>query len=61
MSPILFMIYVNDLPSLVKCKMKMYADDTKLYKLVSGLRYVQLLKMIWMCSLSDQKKMVTEI
>ena len=44
LGPILFIIYVNELPSLVKSKMKMYADDTKLYRPVSDLSDVQLLQ-----------------
>ena len=34
MGPILFVIYINDLPSLLKCKCKIFADDTKIYRSV---------------------------
>ena len=30
--PILFVIYINDLPENVSSKVKMFADDTKLYR-----------------------------
>ena len=32
LGPILFILYVNDLPSLVKSSLTMFADDTKLYR-----------------------------
>ena len=31
LSPLLFLIYINDLASVVKCNLKMFADDTCLY------------------------------
>ena len=31
LGPLLFIVYVNELPDLISNKMKMYADDTKLY------------------------------
>ena len=31
LGPILFLIYVNDLPDMVRNTIKMFADDTKLY------------------------------
>ena len=31
MGPLLFLLYVNELPSWIKCDMKMFADDTKLW------------------------------
>ena len=34
LGPVLFIIYVNELPDLVDSTMKMYADDTKLYRSV---------------------------
>ena len=32
LGPILFLIYVYDLPEMARSKLKMFADDTKLYK-----------------------------
>ena len=37
LGPILFLIYVNDLPDVVKTKAKMFADDTKLYNEISSI------------------------
>ena len=37
LEPLLFLLYVNDLPSSVKAKAKMFADDTKLCSNISTL------------------------
>ena len=34
LGPILFLIYVNDIPEMVNCSIKMFADDTKLFRTV---------------------------
>ena len=34
LGPILFLIYVNDIPDIVNCSIKMFADDTKLFRTV---------------------------
>ena len=31
LGPLLFILYVNDIPDLVHCNIKMFADDTKLF------------------------------
>ena len=31
LGPILFLIYINDLPERISCTIKMFADDTKVY------------------------------
>ena len=31
LAPLLFMLYINDLPSVLKCGIKIFADDSKLY------------------------------
>jgi len=33
--PVLFLIYVNDMPDVVKCIIKLFADDTKLFSKIS--------------------------
>ena len=38
LGPILFLIYVNDIPDSVQSTAKMFADDTKLYRKVQNLR-----------------------
>ena len=37
LGPVLVMVYINELPLLVENKLKMYADDTKLYGPVASL------------------------
>ena len=34
LGPILFLIYLNDIPETVNCSIKMFADDTKLFRTV---------------------------
>ena len=35
LGPLLFLLYVNDIPEVVHCTLKMFADDTKLYSSVT--------------------------
>ena len=36
--PLLFLIYVNDLPEWIQSEMRMFADDTKVWKKVTNLQ-----------------------
>ena len=36
LSPILFLIFLNDLPKVVKCLIKLFADDAKLYQIIKS-------------------------
>ena len=36
LGPVLFIIYVNDLPEVVQSKLWMFADDTKIYRTISS-------------------------
>ena len=36
LSPLLFLLYVNDIASIIDCTAKMFADDTKIYWSVAG-------------------------
>ena len=38
LGPVLFLIYGNDLPDVAKLYCKMFADDTKLYQEITGLK-----------------------
>jgi len=36
--PLLFLIYVNDLPDWIKSEMRMFVDDTKVWKKITGIK-----------------------
>ena len=36
LGPLLFLVYVNDLPDIIQCGIKLFADDTKMYTSVSS-------------------------
>ena len=44
LGPILFLIFINNLPNAVKSSTKFFADDTKLYRGVSDSHYRSLLQ-----------------
>jgi hypothetical protein len=37
LGPILFIYYINDMPDVIDCNIKIFAEDTKLYKHISNL------------------------
>ena len=44
LGPVLFLIYVNELPSLVSSKIKLFADDTKIYRAIRDNQDVEALQ-----------------
>ena len=45
LGPVLFIIFINDLPEVDKCYCKIFADDTKLYKAISCSHDQQMLQL----------------
>ena len=44
LGPILFGIYINDLPDVKQCSIKLFADDSNLYRRVSKMEHVEILQ-----------------
>jgi len=44
LGPLLFVLYVNELPSLMKSRVKLFADDTKLWRSIKNNQDAQLLQ-----------------
>ena len=42
--PILFVIFINDMPDAIACRMKLYADDAKVYNRVNNLAQSKMLQ-----------------
>ena len=44
LGPILFVMYINDLPDVIQCFIKLFVDDSKLYRRVSKMDHVEILQ-----------------
>ena len=71
LGPLLFLVYVNDLPDAVQCPLRMFADDTKLFARVTADREVSELQTdidalaawsrTWLMPFNDEKCKVLHI
>ena len=44
MGPILFVIYINYLPDVIQCCIRLFADDSKIYWRISRIEHVEILQ-----------------
>ena len=44
LGPILFVIYINDFSDVIQCFIKLFADDSKLYRIVSKIEHIEILQ-----------------
>ena len=44
LGPLLFLIYVNDIPEWIRCSVKMFADDAKVWTRISTLEAGEVLQ-----------------
>ena len=58
LGPLLFVIFINDLPEAIDCLSKMYADDTKIYQAVNNSSdakfFQENIKLLWKWSIDWQ-------
>ena len=47
--PLLFLLYVNDIPDLVQSNLKMFADDIKIYRAIYSITDSLLLQQLISC------------
>ena len=58
LGPLLFVLYINDLPEAITCLSKLYADDTKIYQAVNNAKDAEIfqenIKQLWNWSIEWQ-------
>ena len=44
LGPVLFVIFINDLPDVIQCCIELFADDSKIYRRVTNKDHIQMLQ-----------------
>ena len=47
LEPLLFVLFVNDIPDLIQANVRMFADDTKIYSALKIFMIIRCYKRIW--------------
>jgi len=71
LGPLLFILYVNDIPNIIQSNVRMFADDTKIYSVIKsfddnlrlqkGLEYLMQWSHVWLLKFNAAKCKLLQI